>query len=231
MENKYKDILLKSSILIVDDDDELRSIFKKTLTSFVDKVYEASNGSVALDIYYKQKPTIVITDIKMPLMDGLMFITMLRQIDKKIPIVVVSAYSDSSDLIKLTSLRLIDYLVKPIDFTNLQSAIVKCATEIEEEGLIETNLTKNCSYLHSSKSLKLDEKVISLSPNEISLLELLIENNNMLVTKPQIEDIVYKNEYVSDGALNTLVSKLRKKMGVNIINSIHSHGYILIRQF
>lgn len=75
----------------------------------------------ALDVYNYYKPNIVITDIKMPLLDGLTFATVLRQIDEKIPIVVISGYSEPDTLIKLISLKLENYLIKPVDFEQLIS--------------------------------------------------------------------------------------------------------------
>jgi DNA-binding response OmpR family regulator len=230
MEKKYLDILKKTTILLVDDDESLRRIFKKTISSFVNFVYEASNGSEALEVYHKQKPHIVITDIKMPLMDGLSFTTALREIDKKVTIVVISAYSESNTLVKLVSLGLQEYLVKPINFEQLKSVLVKCAVELENKGTIEIEITKDTKYSYYKKSLVKNGKIISLTPNEIKMIELLLENENRLVSISTIEDNVYNNEFVVKSSINILVSKLRKKIGVNNIKSISSHGYILTKE-
>lgn len=80
-------------------------------------------------------------------------------------------------------------------------------------GIFEVQLTANTRYNYTNKLITSNTETITLTPNEISLIELLIENNNKLVRKLQIEDIVYKNNFVSDSAINTLVSKLRKKIG------------------
>lgn len=231
MEKKYKDILQKSTILIVDDDQELRAIFKKTITSYCKKIYEASNGNEALDIYTEYKPNIVITDIKMPLLDGLMFATVLRKLDKKIPIVIISAYSEPETLVKLISLKLENYLIKPVSFEQLTKTLEQCAKELIEKGIFEVQLTNSCKYIYANKSILKNDEIILLTPSEILLMELLIEKDNKLVTKSQIEDTIYNNKFASDNAINTLVSKLRKKIGKNIISAIQSQGYMMIREF
>jgi len=230
MKEKYKDILKKVTVLIVDDDKKLREIFKKTIHLYVNNVYEASNGNDALNIYNDKKPNIVITDIKMPLMDGLMLTSILRQLNKKLPILIISAYSEPETLVNLIPLKLTNYLIKPIDFDQLKLSLVKCAIEIEENGEIEAKLTNDSSYSYSKKRIIHHEEDIHLTPNEILLIELLLEHENKLVPINLIEYNVYKNAYVSITAINTLISKLRKKIGKNIIKSIPSHGYIMVKE-
>ena len=229
MNKKYKEILKKCTVLLVDDELKLRSKFKSILLTYVDKVYEASNGEDALEIFNIKKPNIVITDIKMPLMDGLMLTTLLRKIDEKLPIVVISAYSDKRMLLDFISLHLVSYLIKPIDFEEFNNIILKCAKILDKNGLIEYQVSKNCKYSFSKKSLLINDAIVSLSPKEVLLLELLIENKNKLVTKEQIEDIVYDFETMTIPALNNLVLKLRKKIGdKNAIASVSSLGFMIV---
>ena len=83
-------------------------------------------------------------------------------------------------------------------------------------------------YSFSKKSLIKEDEVITLTPKEVNLLELLIENKNKLVSKEQIEDIVYDMDQMSVSALNNLTSKLRKKIGAdNTILTISSFGFML----
>ncbi len=231
METKYKDILKKASLLLVDDEESLRNKFKSVLSMYVDNIYEASNGQDALDIFNKKKPQIIISDVKMPIMDGLMLTTMIRNINNNVPIVIVSGYSDRDMLLDFISLNLVEYMVKPIDFQQLNEILYKCAKAIEKNGLIEYRLNENTVYSFSKKSLIKEDEVITLTPKEVNLLELLIENKNKLVSKEQIEDIVYDMEEMSVSALNNLTSKLRKKVGANnTILTISSFGFMLADQ-
>lgn len=227
MNKQYKDVLKQLTILFVEDDEIQQKIFQKNIKSYAKDVLIASNGNEALEIYHKHNPDIIFSDMKMPLMDGLMFINIIRQLNKKIPIVVISAYSDPDTLVDLVSLKLEKYLVKPIDFNQLIGILEMCVREILEKGLWEFKLTPECKYTYSNRSLVKNDEIISLTSNEIALLEHLIKNESKLVTKEQIEHIVYNDEIVTDNAIKTLISKLRRKIGENIIKSTNTLGYTL----
>jgi len=229
MEKKYENLLKKATVLLVEDDEELRKKFKIILSTYVYKILEASNGQEAIDIFLKEKPNFIITDFKLPIIDGLELTNFIRKIDRHIPIIVVSAYTEKDSLLEFTSMNLIKYLTKPIDFQQLNSLLEKCAKEIIENGLIEVYLDENCIYSFSQKLIIKDNNYISLAPNEIKLLELLIENRNKLVTIEMIEYEIYHNEFFSDSALNNLILKLRKKIGTNIIKNVPKMGYLLTK--
>jgi DNA-binding response OmpR family regulator len=228
MKKECENILKKTTILLVEDNVELRRKFRNVLNTYVEKVYEASNGEEAVEIFSKFTPTILITDFKMPVMDGLELVTFVRRVNKDMPIVVISAHTDIDALVGFTSLHLIQYLIKPIDFEQLNIVLEKCAKELLEKGLIEVKLNDNNFYSFSQKCIIKDGENISLSPNEIKFLELLIENKKKLVTMDMIEYEVYNNQAFTNSALNNLVSKLRKKTGITTINNIPRIGFILV---
>jgi DNA-binding response OmpR family regulator len=163
----------------------------------------------------------------MPLMDGATFTSKLRELDEKIPIIAISAYTEPEILVQLLSLKLVDYLVKPINFDQLLSSLEKASKEIEEKGVFEISFNSSTSYSFSKKGVVKDGNLLSLTPKEISLLELLIRNRNRIVTKDELEFEVYDGEFASDNAINTLISKLRKKIGANILQTVSSQGYLL----
>lgn len=227
MEKKYKEILEKSSILLVEDEEKIRANFKEALLIYSDNVYEASNGEDALKLFHDNKPDIVITDVKMSIMDGLELTSVIRRLNKDIPIVVVSAYSETDDLMKFVSLHLMEYLLKPVTFEQLEEVLEKCARQLIEKGLVEYRLSENVCYSFSKKALVSESGLIILSPKEIGLIELLINNRNRLVTKEAIEDSIYDGEVMSVSALNNLTSKLRKKIGTNVIMPVSNMGFLL----
>ncbi|MEA3353164.1 MAG: response regulator [Campylobacterota bacterium] len=228
MNNYYNDILKKCTVLVVDDEDKIRSKFKQALELYVENVIEASNGEDALDLFYKEKPQIVITDVKMPIMDGLMLTTIIRKANDKIPIVIVSAHSNKELLLNFISLNLVEYLIKPIDFEQLKEVLYKCSKIVDKNGLIEVKITDSCFYSYPNKSLLIENNTIQLSPKEIKLIELLIENRNKLVSKDLIEQTVYEFDQMSESALNNLVLKARKKIGNSrSIVSISGLGFMM----
>lgn len=227
MKKKYKEILGKSSILLVEDEDKIRANFKEALLIYSDNVYEASNGEDALELFHANKPDIVITDVKMSIMDGLELTSVIRRLKKDIPIVVVSAYREADDLMKFISLNLMEYLLKPVTFEQLEEVLEKCARGLIEKGLVEYRLSETVCYSFSKKALVSENGLITLSPKEIGLIELLINNRNKLVTKEVIEDTIYDGDVMSVSALNNLTSKLRKKIGTNVIMSVSNMGFLL----
>jgi DNA-binding response OmpR family regulator len=231
MKKKYEEILDKSTILLVDDNENLRKRFKEVLSIYVDTIYEASNGEDAIELYNKYNPNILITDVKMPIMGGLMLTRLVRKLNNDIPIVIISAYHEKELLLDFISLNLIEYLVKPVDFNQLSNVLSKCAKVILDKGLIEVQLTKICTYSYSKKSLLIDNKIISLTAKEISFLELLIKNKNKLVTKNEVEYTVYNSEEMTVSAINNLVLRVRKKIGSSkVIVTINELGFMFIKQ-
>jgi len=230
MENKYKKILSTSTILLVEDNTKLRKMFKDILSVFVDTVYEASNGEEAIEIFKKVNPNIVMTDMEMPVMNGLILTQILRKLDINIPIVIISGYDEKKLLLDFISLNLVDYLVKPIDFDQLEIVLNRCAKIMLDKGLIEIELTKDCLYSYSKKSLIIKDEIIALTVKEINFLELLIKNKNKLVSKSEVECFVY-NKNMTTSAINNLVLRLRKKINIpKVILTINELGFMFVKQ-
>lgn len=229
MKKKYEELLKRTTVLLIEDNTQLRNKFKTILSTYVDTIYEASDGEEAIELFTKKRPNFIITDFKLPLIDGLEVTTFIRRLDKYVPIVVISAYTEKESLLEFTSMNLVQYIVKPIDFTQLNNVLEKCAKELIENGSIEFQLGKDTVYSFSQKSIIKEDRIVSLTPNEINFLELLIQNKKKLVTFEMIEYEIYGNELFTDSALNNLVSKLRKKIEIDVIKNIPKTGYILIK--
>jgi len=121
------------SVLFVEDNDSLRFLFEKMLAKKVAKVISAENGQVGLDLYLLHKPDLVITDISMPVMDGLQ---MIKKIKEKMPdtkVVVMSAYSNNEYFLEAINLRVDAYLLKPVDAPKLVSTLNNMSFEIIAE--------------------------------------------------------------------------------------------------
>jgi DNA-binding response OmpR family regulator len=231
MKIEFREILRKSTILLVDDNVELLKKFEEVLILYVDQIYIATNGKEALKLYKEKEPTIVMTDVNMPYMDGLSLSSFIRKMNDEIPIVVISAYSEVDTLLKFVSLNLVEYIVKPINFNQLIEILEKCANRIIAKGLIEFHINEMISYSFSKKTLlsRIDKKLIALSPKEIDLIELLIKYANRLVNKEEIESTLYNYEGMSTPAFNNLISKIRKKIGAKSIVTVSNLGIMLVK--
>lgn len=111
--------LKEFNILFVEDETEVVHSFSRILNMLFDNVFHAHNGLEALEIINQNKIDIVLTDIKMPEMNGIELIKEIKKIDSELPIFVTTAFTDM-DLIKQTKeLKVNNYFVKPLDVQEL----------------------------------------------------------------------------------------------------------------
>lgn len=220
MDKELKTVLKSATLLLVEDDARIREKFSRLLELYVNKIYEAPNGKKALEIYKKYKPSFIITDVEMPDMDGLELIEIIRKENEFIPVLITSAYSNKEYLLASIKLQLIDYLIKPINHTELLISLEKIAKILKKNtvsSIIEIN--SEIIYNPSNKTVCIYDIVNRLTVNESELLELLIINRGKVVTKQMIENRIYIFKEMSDSALKNMVYKLRKKLVKDIICS------------
>jgi len=103
-------------LLFVEDEEDLLEIISDTLTKLDANFITAKNGQEALDLLEKTSVDIVITDINMPVMNGLDLIENLNKLHPKIQVIVMSAHTETEYINKANSLGVKDYLIKPFDF-------------------------------------------------------------------------------------------------------------------
>jgi len=226
MPNSYKTILNNSSILLVEDDIKLQKNFARLLNFYVQKVFVANDGLEALEAYKQHKPDIIITDVKMPRLNGIEFIKKIREEDNQIPIVVTSAYTDQEYLLESIKLSLVEYLVKPMKEEDLEKVLMQCAKNLSKSPK-KIYFNSELSYDYTNKIFLYNDKPIALTNKEIEFIELLLSNRGNLVTKQKIESKLYIYEDAPPSALKNLVFKLRKKLPLDIIKTQGKLGYLI----
>jgi len=227
MQESYEMILKSSSLLLVEDEKSLRESFSKILSLYVDKIYHASDGEEAYEIYSSMQPNIIITDVKMPKLNGIELIKKIRKENSSIPIVITSAYTDSKYLLEAIKLSLVEYVVKPMKESQLNTILSSIAKSLLENSHIVIKIDANTTYDYNNKQLFFNEERISLTHKELDLLELLLSHKGELVTKHQIEDKLYIYKEAPSSALKNLVFKLRKKLPQNFIKTVRDLGYMI----
>jgi YesN/AraC family two-component response regulator len=116
------------SILFVEDDTIVcHSVGRVLARQFPEAtVYTAENGLAGLELFKEHTPGIVVTDINMPVMDGIEMAGAIRTIRPDTKIIVITGYSDKNYLERFIEIGFVDYIVKPVDFGKLFAAIEKC---------------------------------------------------------------------------------------------------------
>jgi len=225
MDKIYLNILKNSSILLVDDNKELRIKIKRLLQLYTKNIYEASNGRNAYELYVKNNPSIIITDIDMPIVNGIDLIKKIRQYNTKTPILVISAYTEKEYLMQAIPLLLVDYILKPIKHLDIMNGLKKATKELAKSILLgHIILTKSHTYDAKKKCILYKNTEIDLTNKEILLIELLILHRGTVVTKEMFEKEMYIYKEMSESALKNVVFKLRKKIGKDLIKT-ESNGY------
>lgn len=119
--------MIQKTVLYVEDDGDVRDDIADFLRMNVKTVITAEDGQSGLEKCILEKPDIIVTDIRMPRKNGLEMIREIRNINRKIPVVITSAYGDSEYLLDAINIGVNQFLLKPIDLSKLEKSISACS--------------------------------------------------------------------------------------------------------
>lgn len=197
-------------ILIVDDEPLIRASLSKKIKEFSTQVFvsnAAYNGVKALEWLENNYCDICVTDVRMPLMDGL---ELIKNIKNKYPwmeCIIVSSYDDFSYAKKGISFGILDYILKPIEQISLNEALEKTCRKIQKDRLSEAN--KIILKKFSSEKKKIDFWVESIKSLKIKNIDNLIDCAEDTI-KTLAGDKQYNLEYLANAFLEFIVEQLRK---------------------
>ncbi len=223
-----KSILKDLHVLYIEDEENIRKNITKTLKLLIKDVTDISDTTTAFEILQNKQIDLIICDINMPNENGIEFIKRVRQAGLKLPVTLLSASTDKEYLLEATRLKLVDYLVKPIDFHTLQNTLENAAYEILESGKYIIRFEDNIFYNFVEKKIYKDneDNEILLTSKELELLDFLILNDHKLISQDEIKENIWEDsDLATDSALKNLLNKLRKKIGKNSIKNISGFGY------
>lgn len=218
-------------ILIAEDEIDLNHIITQKLKSDGYSVDSCYDGKEAIDILSYTDYDAVVLDIMMPKADGFAVLHSLREMGKTTPVLFLTARDAVSDRVKGLDSGANDYLVKPFSFEEL-SARLRAMTRVSfgrvKNVLTLADLTLDCA----SHIVKRGEKEISLSVKEYALLEYLMHNQGIVLSREKIENHIWNFDY--EGGTNVVdvyISYLRKKIDdgydKKLIHTVRGKGYVL----
>lgn len=203
----------KPCVLVVDDEPQIRKMIEVTLASCDFKIIEAESGNEAIRLTGSYKPDVVILDLGLPDIDGTEVITRLREWTDT-PIVVVSARSDSSDIVEAFEHGADDYMTKPFDMNVLIARLhaamkhtyqKELGDNILKVGGIEIDLVRH--------EVKVDGALVEFSPKEYDLLSFLMRHQGKMLTHRQILKAVWGDAHAYDKQyLRVYIMQVRQKM-------------------
>jgi len=218
------EILKKISILVVEDDEMARELIVSGLKPYCELVVGASNGQEGVEKFKKQGFDIVMSDIHMPVLNGFEMMNEIKRLKPHQKFIVFTSYDNDENLIKSMEQGATLFLKKPIDIKELRSMLISLSFERDEKLVhlsddVSINLKREKIYKNGSE--------IYLSFLQNKVFWLFAYNLNKLVTYEMIEEFVYESSDVSKAAIQNIILRLKRELGVKFKN-ISESGYILV---
>ncbi|EDH3775273.1 TPA: response regulator transcription factor [Campylobacter jejuni] len=211
-------------ILVVEDEVKARESMINILSERFSKVIGAQNGDEGLKKFKKFKPDLVITDIAMPIMDGLDMAREIKEISDDVPIVVLSAYSEKERLLRSIDIGIDKYLIKPVDIEELFKVLDYLIGEKIEANML-VKISEEYQFNKTKRTLIYSGGEIVLTKKELAFISLLLKQPGALVLHEDIKKNVWIGEHVSDTAVRTFIKRVRDKVGEDFIKNVPSLGY------
>ena len=210
-------------ILIVDDEDKIRELIRVNLEIVGYNCNEAEDGNKALDIVDSFKPDLVLLDIMLPGKDGFELVDSF--IKRNIPVIFLTAKDSTIDKVKGLKLGAEDYITKPFDPMELLARV-----EVVLRRSSKTNETfkyKNLEIDFNERTVLMDGKEVDLTTKEFDLLEVLIRNKNLALSREKLLEMVWGYEYLGDTrTIDIHITRLRKKLDLeDSIITVFKYGY------
>lgn len=220
---------MEESILVVDDEERMRKLIKDFLTNKGYHILQAEDGEKALEIYQENKSKImlVLLDVMMPKLDGWSVLRQIRQENKELPIIMLTARGEEQDELFGFELGVDEYISKPFSPKILVARVEsilkrtgKNEKEIKDLGGIQID--------KEGRTVSVDGKPIELSLREYELLLYLVQNENIALSRDKILNNVWNYDYYGDTrTIDSHVKKIRHKLGKKgkYIKTIRGIGY------
>lgn len=230
MENEYKVMDLRDfQILFIEDDEPQARLICGFLEKYFKNIDVEKNGKIGFQKFLKDrnKYDVIITDINIPDIDGIELAKEVRRVDKRIPIIAISAYDDKEYLLGAINSGINKYILKPFKMEELYNAITECMFDLSEKKIFRTYYkNQKIIFDYLNRRIVADDKSVRLTHKESEFLMILIMLKNFIVTYDEVKDLIWKKE-VSNDTLYSFVKRLRKKLPAPIVKTVSKNGYKL----
>lgn len=220
-------------LLIVDDEIDIRNLIEETMKRRGYRTFSAGDGYEALEVLNNEEIDIIVTDIMMPHFDGLNLVREIRK-TSNIPVIFLSARDDDVDKIWGLGIGADDYVVKPVNINELAARIEAQLRRNKVYDAIKSNMAEilcvGCFEMDEEKcQLKMNGEEVSLLAKEFKLMAHFLKNPNKVLTKKQLYQAAWNDEYYfDDNTITVTISRLRSKIEngeKKYIHTIRGLGY------
>ena len=217
------------TVLVVDDESRMRKLIKDFLVQKDYNILEAEDGEKALKLYEenKEKINLILLDVMIPKLDGWSVLRQIRQSNKALPIVMLTARAEEQDELFGFELGVDEYITKPFSpkilVARVEAILKRTKPESKElksyDGIVIDN---------EGRTVTVDGKQVELSFREYELLKYLLDNENIALSRDKILNTVWNYDYYGDSrTIDSHIKKIRHKLGKKgkHIQTIRGIGY------
>jgi two-component system alkaline phosphatase synthesis response regulator PhoP len=224
--------MAKETILVIEDDEDIRRLVSLTFGKEGYKIIEAVSGEDGLKKAAAAPPDLIVLDLMLPGLDGLEVCRLLKrgEATQATPIVMLTAKGEESDIVAGLELGADDYITKPFSprvlVARIRAVLRRRSVESPDE---DQPLTVENIVIHPGRhDVRVDGRAVELTPSEFKLLHFLARRPGWVFTRYQIVDALRGEDYpVTDRSVDVLVVGLRKKLGEagQLIETVRGVGY------
>ena len=219
------------NILVVEDDKDLNFTLTSCLKGNGFNVFSTYNGLDALNMFYENKISLVLSDIMMPLLDGYGLAKEIRSYDEIVPIIFMSARDDKPSKQMGYRIGIDDYITKPFDLDEIVYKVIAIKRRLKIESVNELNIG-NFKMIKDEHVAYVDDSEISLTVREFDILYTMISYPKKIFTRSKLmEDFWDYDSSATSRTVDVYMSKLREKTkncnGFEI-QTVHGLGYKVV---
>ncbi len=225
--------MIHTRVLLCEDEKDAREILGFYLNTIFDEVVVAKDGKEGLKAYKKsikngQEFDLVLTDIKMPGMDGMSMLEAIHALDPQQHFIIVSAYRDEEKLHRSIELKVLGYFLKPLNIDNVMEMLRKAKDEVLKEREKSLKINQHFQYNLQERLLYRDGKIVKLSRQETQVLNLLMRLRGRIVTMNRFKEEIWGTVEKADSTFRAIMKRLKDKLGDDdFIRSHKGQGYMI----
>jgi len=214
-------------ILIVEDDMDIQELLREFLKEAGYEVMSASDGIEAMDLFVKNKYDLILLDIMLPKIDGFGVCELIRK-QSQVPIIMLTALGGEEEQIRGLDLQVDDYITKPFSIPILIrkiAAVLRRSNQTKEDE--HTTIAYQNLFLDlDNYTATVDGTAYELTQREFEVLRELLTHQGRIMTRQNLLDKLWRYDFYGDErVVDTHIKNLRKKLGIDFIQTVRGVGY------
>ena len=213
-----------ATILIAEDEQPIRELIARNLALVGHRCLQAADGPAALELCQSEQFDLALLDVMLPGMDGF---ALKRQLPAQLPVIFVTARSSLSNRLEGLGLGADDYIIKPFEMLEL---LARVQAVLRRTGAGEDAVSVGrCKIDLAQHRVLLDGEEVTLKPQEYALLEVLVRNRNLALSRDKLLELAWGYDYEGDSrTVDVHVQRLRKKLDLeHQLQTVYKLGYRL----